>query len=76
MVLEHLGSMSLDNDPEVTEAGPDDLSGVWDLVSEAYGVGPTLAWVAIPEDVFETPGESVWLLPLDGVGRRRCHGDH
>jgi N-acetylglutamate synthase-like GNAT family acetyltransferase len=69
MVLEHLGSTPLDSDPQVTEAGPDDLRAVWDLVSEAYGVGPTLARVAIPEDVFETPGQSVWLLSVDGVVR-------
>ena len=69
MVLENVGDLALDVDPAVTEASPADLPGVWDAVSSTYGVGPTLARIAIPEDVFETAGQSVWILSDDGVVR-------
>jgi len=69
MVLEHVGDLALDADPEVTEAGPADLPGVWDAVGETFQSGPALARVAIPEDVFETTGQSVWTLSVDGAIR-------
>ena len=69
MVLRGLGGHGFEADPEVTEAGPDDLPGVWDAVRDAFGLTPVLARVAIPEDVFETPGQRVWTLAVDGIVR-------
>ncbi len=67
MVLGNVGDLARDVDPAVSEAGPADLPGVWEAISSTFGVGPKLARIAIPEDVFETPGQSVWVLSDDGV---------
>jgi GNAT superfamily N-acetyltransferase len=69
MVLREIGDRSFTADPDVTEAGSEDLPGVWDAVREAFGLTPALARVAIPEDVFQTPGHRVWMLVADGSVR-------
>jgi GNAT superfamily N-acetyltransferase len=69
MVLEGVGEARFEVDPEVTEAGAADLPAVWDVVGETFQSGPKLAQVAIPEDVPETPGQSVWTLSVDGAVR-------
>lgn len=69
MVLDQLGDRGLGPDPEVTEARPADMPSVWEAVSETFALSPELARVAIPEDVFETPGQKVWTLAVDGEVR-------
>ena len=53
-------------DSEVTEAGPADLCGVWDVLCEAFGYTPEMAQTAIPRDVFNTLNQRVWTLSVDG----------
>lgn len=69
MVLKDVGDLALGMDPAVSEAGPAELPGVWEAVSTTYGVGAAFARIAIPEDVFGTPGQSVWVVSGDGVVR-------
>jgi GNAT superfamily N-acetyltransferase len=66
MVLENVGDLALRVDPDVVEVGPAHLPGVWDAVSETFQLSPALVRVAIPEDVFETAGQSLWTLSVDG----------
>lgn len=66
MVLERMRDLSFDIDPEVTEAGPADLPAVWDVLSATFGYTPEMAQTAVPPDVFDTPGQSVWVLTADG----------
>jgi GNAT superfamily N-acetyltransferase len=66
MVLEHLEDLDFDSDPEVLEAGPADLPAVWDTLCETLRYTPDMARTAIPRDVFEMPGQSVWTLSVDG----------
>lgn len=67
MVLEDMGDRAFDVDPDVTEAGPDDLPAIWDLLAMAFGYTPEMAKNAVPPDVFSTPGQSVWTLSVDGM---------
>jgi GNAT superfamily N-acetyltransferase len=69
MVLREMGARGFETDPDVTEAGPEDLPGVWNALGETFGLTPALARVAIPENVFETPGQRVWILADDGALR-------
>jgi GNAT superfamily N-acetyltransferase len=69
MVLRDLGGRGFEADPDVAEAGPDDLPGVWDAVREAFELTPALARVAIPEEMFEAPGQRLWTLAVDGTVR-------
>jgi len=71
MVLRGIGALGFATDPDVTEAGPNDLPGVWDALEETFGLSPALARVAIPENVFETPGQRVWIL-ANGGALRSC----
>ncbi len=67
MVLRNVDERGYEADAEVTEAGPEDLPRLWEVVREAFGLTPALARVAIPEDVFGTPGQRVWMLTVDGA---------
>jgi GNAT superfamily N-acetyltransferase len=69
MVLREMGSRGFEADPDVTEAGPDELPGVWEAVREAFGLTPALARIAIPENVLETPGQRLWILAENGALR-------
>ena len=69
MSLQNAGDRDLDVDPGVSEARPADLPGVWETLCETFGLTPSLARVAIPEDVFERDGSSVWTLTVDGIVR-------
>jgi GNAT superfamily N-acetyltransferase len=66
MVLDSIGTRAFVSDPEVTVAGPEDLPGVWDTMGQTFGVDPSLARVAIPEDVFDIEGQCVWILSVEG----------
>lgn len=66
MVLKDLGNLVFDPGHDVSKVGPAQLPGVWEAVQEAFQFTPELARVAIPEDVPETPGHSVWTLSVNG----------
>ena len=69
MALQPASKAGLEIDSSVCEAGPGDLPGVWEAIRETFGLSDSLARVAIPEDVFNLHGCTVWVLAVDGEVR-------
>lgn len=65
MVLNVMPEVNFSVDPQVKEAGAEDLPRIWDALSEAYGMEPSLARVAVPAHLFDTEGQRVWTLSVE-----------
>jgi hypothetical protein len=71
IALELAGWADAEVDPATRRLERSEFDAARTLTDEVFGIGPELARVALPDDVLDRPGQSVWGA-FDDTGRLVC----